>query len=81
MEHLFEGKTRKVRWQTSLFDFVASMERKIYDNLKEKGVSWRTMSNEELLDLIQKYVERRDFVSVANIAFMLWENRKEKKQR
>jgi len=62
------------RWQRNFTDFTLTMESKIYENLDEKALSWREMSNEQLLPLIQKYVERRDFVSVANVAFMLWEN-------
>lgn len=61
-------------WFKNLTKFKKQMAKKIEDNAFEKGYSWREMSNEQLLPLIQKYIERRNFVSVANIAFMLWEN-------
>ena len=64
----------KKNWMKNLTEFKNQMGKKIEDNAFEKGYSWRKMSNEQLLPLIQKYIERRDFVSVANIAFMLWEN-------
>ena len=66
-------------WHENMANFVAEMSNKIEANEVEKGTSWRTMSSEQLLPLIQKYIERRDYVSVANIAFMLWENRKVEK--
>jgi hypothetical protein len=65
---------KKRNWMKSLTEFKEAMNHKILENMGEKGLSWRQMSNEELLPLFQKYIERRDFVSVANIAFMLWEN-------
>ena len=53
-------------WMKSLTEFKEAMHR--------KNLSWRQMANEQLMPLLQKYMERRDWVSVANIAFMLWEN-------
>ena len=58
----------------NLTEFTKQMGKKIEDNAFEKGYSWRQMTNEQLLPLFQKYMERRDWVSVGNIAFMLWEN-------
>ena len=64
----------KKNWVKSLTEFKKMMHHKILENMAEKDLSWRRMGNEQMLPLFQKYIERRDFVSVANIAFMLWEN-------
>lgn len=68
-------------YKQNISRFNAEMFAKIVANMKEKGLSWRNMSNEQLLPLIQKYLEKRDYVSVANIAFMLWENALKRKLR
>ena len=62
-----------INWITSLNQFIGEMMTKILQNIPEKGYSWRTVGKDYLYGCIQKYAERHDWVSVANIAFMLWE--------
>lgn len=61
-------------WQKNLVAFRKAMTNKILKNLPKKGQSWREMDSERLRDLMQRYAERSDWVSVANISFFLWEN-------
>lgn len=63
-----------VHFTLNLDDFVKEMIRRIEQSWPEKGISWRNMQKDRMVGLIQKYTERQDWVSVANIAFMLWEN-------
>jgi len=58
----------------SLEKFTEEMLIKLIKNLSEKGVSFRAMNDEELKKLLGKYLVRKDYVSVANVAFMLAEN-------
>ena len=55
--------------------FTDLMFNKIIANLPEKGVSYKEMTDTELKKLLGKYFEREDFVSVANICFMIMDNR------
>ncbi len=64
-----------IDWKKNLKEFQYQMIQKIAFNFEEKGLSWRTMSVPELEMLISKYLDRKDYASVANIAFMLFENR------
>jgi len=68
-------------WKQNLSSFYGEMFHAISENMGEKGKSWRIMSDKDLLNLIDEYLERQDFVSVANISFMLWENRIRRKLR
>jgi hypothetical protein len=68
------------RWQTNFETFCLQMKRKIEDNMQEKGLSWRESTPPYLLDRLHRYVIRNDWVSVANICFMLWENEGEKRK-
>ena len=68
-------------WKENLSMFNSEMFRVICLNMPEKGKSWRRMRDEDLLNLLDDYIERHDFVSVANISFMLWENRIKRKLR
>lgn len=61
-------------WCWNVNQFRDQMMGKISKNLKEKGLSWREMSNKELSKVMAKFQQRKDWVSVANIAFMIWEN-------
>ena len=61
-------------WNKNLGRFKEGMMHKIRANMKEKGLSWRGMSEEELLKLMLKFIQRKDWTSAANIAFFLWEN-------
>ena len=54
--------------------FRQQMTDRIVEDVKEKGTSWREMTTKELQKLLSKYRKRKDWVSVANIAFMIWEN-------
>ena len=54
--------------------FTDLMLDELIENLSEKGISYRTMSHKELSALLVKYRERNDFVSIANICFMITEN-------
>jgi len=58
----------------NLQDFANSMIKRIQQNMPEKDLSWRQMRDQKLILLLQKYVIHKDWVSVANVAFMLWEN-------
>jgi len=54
--------------------FTDNMATKLIDNIPEKDTSFRVMDDAELKNLIAKYLKRKDYTSVANIAFMLSEN-------
>ena len=54
--------------------FTDLMLDKILENLYEKGVSFRNMDNNKLIFFLGKYLERKDYISVANICFMITEN-------
>ena len=66
---------QKIGYLENLTKFKDEMMKKIQQNMEEKGFSW---SDKEALhwlpSLFQKHIDRNDWVSVANIAFMLWEN-------
>jgi len=55
--------------------FTNLMFNKIISNLPEKGVSYKEMTDITLKYLLDKYLGREDFVSVANICFMIMDNR------
>jgi len=61
-------------WDINLEIFKEQMESKITENMAEKGLSWRKMEHEELEGLLIIYGQRKKWVSIANIAFMIWEN-------
>lgn len=79
-------------WANNFEDFKEEMYSKILDNLEEKSTSWRDkeipIKNSEefffqstevfLKNKMKEYTEADQWVSVANIAFMLWERRKKK---
>lgn len=64
-------------FEVNLYEFSRVMCGRIIENWHEKGISWRKSPKDYLVGLIQKYAERRDWVSVANIAFMLWEKQQQ----
>lgn len=69
-----EKVKRSLNYAVNLKVFASEMMREIEKNMEEKGHGWRLMTNDDLRDLIVDYTLCEDWVSVGNIAFMLWEN-------
>ena len=67
-------------WVEDLEAFKNAMKQKILDNMKEKHLSWKVMFNIQLQPLVDKYLRRRDWVSAANILFMIWENEQRRRR-
>jgi len=66
-------------WEQKFIEFHHCMKTKIVLNLPEKGTSWREQGEDMEMFLkykMKEYAEAGDFVSVANIAFMLWERQR-----
>ena len=57
--------------------FTDLMLDKILKNLYEKGVSFRNMNIDNLEPLLMKYFIEKDYISMANICFMITENKGE----
>ena len=70
--------TKKETWTANFNEFTKEMKNKIKENMKEKGLSWRNMDDFALRSLIRAYFESQNYTDVANICFMLWENKKVK---
>ena len=78
---VIQEKPQKVvdDWRKNLGKFKERMLHKIRENMAEKGLSWRKMETEELEGLLIIYGQRKKWVSIANIAFMIWENEEKAK--
>jgi hypothetical protein len=61
-------------WIVNLRKFERMIEISIQKNMPEKGTSWREMSYEDLLMLLQDFGLKKQWHKVAAIAFMLAEN-------
>ena len=62
-----------------LLDFFDSMKAKMYENLEEKGFSWKNCDVDYLVTELVKHVNDKDWVDVANFAFMLDDRHKDGK--
>lgn len=59
-----------------LLDFFDSMKAQMYENLEDKGFSWKTCDVQYLRQKLRTHIKAGNWVDVANYAFML-HNRKE----
>lgn len=59
-----------------LLDFFDSMKAQMYENLEDKGFSWKTCDIKSLQRKLREHIKAENWVDVANYAFML-NNRKE----
>lgn len=61
----------RYKMRHELFDFWSEMEGAILDNFEEKQDSWKTLSSRTLLKKLREHLKARNWVDVANFAFML----------
>jgi hypothetical protein len=54
-----------------LLDFTDEMSDAMYENLEEKGFSWKSCSIKHLKKKLLEHAKVGDWVAVANFAFML----------
>lgn len=62
------------KFEKNLNDFQDLMFNKILYNFSEKDFSWRSMNKKELLKILDRYLFSENWISIANLCFMLWEN-------
>lgn len=60
-----------------LLDFFDEMKAQMYENLEDKGSSWKTCEEEFLIKKLRERIKDRSWVDVANYAFILRNRQKE----
>lgn len=84
---IFEDSDKNIR--PEIMAFAEAMEAMMARHDEKKGDSWKTMSEEDLIDLMGEHVENwwndyeygsdippDDYVDIANIAMMIWHKAK-----
>lgn len=65
---------KKYEFERNIRQFQRLMRLKILINIPEKGFSWRNVSKNTLYFILYNYYLTHNWLDVANLAFMLWEN-------
>ena len=60
-----------------LLDFFDEMKAQMYENLEDKGNSWKTCEEKFLIEKLREHIKDRSWIDVANYAFMLRDRQKE----
>ena len=62
-----------------LLDFFDSMKAQMYENLEDKGFSWKNCNVDYLREKLWEHWRDGNWVDVANYAFMLQDRKEEEK--
>jgi hypothetical protein len=65
-------------WKRRLEKFKVKMVNKIELKIPEKGLTWQNSKNEFLIECLIQHLRAENWVDVANLAFMLWDNNGDK---